>query len=274
MLSISGDGVVDDPRTAESSTDIVTWEIRYRLVGSRDRRDRQNYARLFKALSTLDAQQTTLLGKLRQKYQAVAKSLCKPEVDAFIADPATRATIDQIAALGVTLHGTFADVVEQIDQDFLLTAVIGGTERKKDIYGPDKRAYGLRGSYAGKDISFDANLDYNQIESFRGADQQHSVKFGLAYNGTYLRDLAGYKDQGITVTVAAAFEKYRNVPDAAHDNIAAVNLKLAYPITEALTLPFSITWANHSDLLKDEKEVRGHIGFTYDLSPLLSKPKS
>jgi hypothetical protein len=59
-----------------------------------------------------------------------------------------------------------------------------------------------------------------------------------------------------------------DVPAAAHDKIESANLKLTYPVTETINLPFSITWANHTDLLRGEREIRGNIGFTYDLSPL------
>jgi hypothetical protein len=38
-----------------------------------------------------------------------------------------------------------------------------------------------------------------------------------------------------------------------------------------MKIPFSLTWANHDDLLTGEKNIRGHIGFTIDLSKL-AKP--
>jgi hypothetical protein len=271
----NGDGIVDEPKTADKSTDIITWEVRVRLLGSRDRRDRQNYEKFLgknSPVSQLDDEQTRQLAKLVQRYGARHADqltvFCKPDVDAFIADPANRADLAAFAKGDAQLRKVYEDIAAQIDQSLLVTAVFGGTERHNPIFGPNKRLYGLRASWAAKDMTVDGNLDYNQIKSFRGADEHKSIKFGLAYNGTYLRDLVGYKDQGITLTVALAFEKYHNVPAAAHDKIESANLKLTYPVSETINLPFSITWANHAELLRGEREIRGNIGFTYDLGPL------
>jgi hypothetical protein len=274
----NGDGVVDDPQTADKSTDITTWEVRYRLWGSRDRRDRDNYRKIFDAVREMDDRQLDKLVALAEQYRKLhprqRAAFCKPDVDAFLADRANRPALEEFAKRDAAMRQQYDAVAAQIDKSLLITAVLGGTERHNDKFGPDKRLYGLRASWAREGMTLDANLDYNQIKSFRGADEQKSVKFGLAYNGTYLRDLVGYKDQGITLTVAAAFEKYHNVPTAAHDKIESANVKLTYPVSQTISLPFSLTWANHADLLQGEREIRGNIGFTYDLSPLLSTPKS
>ena len=275
----NGDGVVDDPKTADNATDIVTWELRYRVYGSRDRRDRRNYMRLTEALKGADDTLVARLTAQRRAYialhpeQRLAKFLCRPDVTAFIANPANRATIDEIAKSDAAMRNQFTEITNSIDTSLLVTLVAGGTERRKDIFGPDKRLYGLRTSWAKTDMTVEANLDFNQIKSFRGAPAQDSTKFGLAYNGTCLRDLVGHKNQGVKFTIAAAFEKNRNVPTAAYDQIETANLKITYPISDTISLPFSITWANHTDLLMGEKDIRGNIGFTYDLSPLFSPQK-
>jgi hypothetical protein len=282
-----GDGVVDDPKTADKSTDIVTWEVRVRLLGSRDRRDSNNYKRLLDKTSPIgrrivelndkqDDQLIQLIGKYRAFYQKLHSGretqFCKSDVNAFVGT--NQAALGEFAARDAAIRQQYDAIAADIDKSLLITAVLGGTERHNDKFGPDKRLYGLRASWAREGMTLDANLDYNQIKSFRGADEQKSVKFGLAYNGTYMRDLVGYKDQGITLTVAAAFEKYHNVPSAAHDKIESANVKLTYPVSQTISLPFSLTWANHADLLQGEREIRGNIGFTYDLSPLLSTPKT
>jgi hypothetical protein len=270
-----GNGMVDEPRTADKSTDIITWELRVRLWGSRDRRDKQNYEKFLgkdSPVARSDVELSQQLTRLVQRYFTLHSEqlsvFCKPDVDAFIADSSNRAALAAFAKADAQLRQEYDAIAAQIDESLLVTAVFGGTERHNPIFGPNKRLYGLRASWAATDMTLDANLDYNQIKSFRGAPEQKSVKLGLAYNGTYLRDLVGYKDQGITLTFAAAFEKYHNVPAAAHDKIESANLKLTYPVTETINLPFSITWANHADLLRGEREIRGNIGFTYDLSPL------
>lgn len=268
-----GDGVVDDPKTADSAGDLLTWEVRYRFVGSRDRRDRQNYKTIFGALGKQNASQNVALGNFALKYHAKHPDqlavFCKPDVEAFIADPANRADIESFIAAQAALQKTYDDVTKAVDNSLIVTAIVGGTERKDEALGPDKRNYGVRASYAFEDTTFEGNLDYNEIKSFRGAPSQESTKLGISYNTTRLKGLIGFEERGVMITLAANFEKYRNVPDTAHDKIARANLKATIPITESVSIPLSITWANHTDLLVEEKEIRGNIGFTYDLGGLI-----
>lgn len=79
---------------------------------------------------------------------------------------------------------------------------------------------------------------------------------------------------GIEVSISGAYETYRNVPDAKHDTISKLNAKVELPIMDGVTVPVSITWANHADLLTDEKEIKGLIGFTIDFESILKKKKS
>ena len=53
------------------------------------------------------------------------------------------------------------------------------------------------------------------------------------------------------------------------DVILQVQAKLVIPIANGLNLPFSVTWANRSELIEEE-EIRGRIGFSLDTSRLLS----
>jgi len=270
-----GDGVIDDPKTAESAGDILTWEVRYRVYGSRDRRDKQNYRKFRAGLGAVNDEQTRALGEFAQKFtakhpdQLTAKYFCKPDVDAFLADPLNRKAIDEFIAREAALQQEFERIADEIDNALIVTAVIGGTERKDDLLGPDKRLYAVRASYARRETTFEGNLDYNEVKSFRSAPKQESIKLGLSYNTTRMRGLIGFQEQGVLVTLAANYEKYDNVPDVAHDSIARANLKVTIPVTENVSIPLSITWANHTDLLVEEKEVRGNIGFTYDLSGLI-----
>jgi hypothetical protein len=274
-----GNGTVDDAQTADNATDNMAWEIRLRVYGSHDRRDRHNYAKFRAGLGTANATQLAQLGAFAQAYgtlhpdQSTAKFFCHPDVAKFVADPGNRAAVDQFVAREASLKASFDAIAAEIDTSMLVTIVAGGVERRDDTLGPDKRLYGVRASYGLKDMTFDANLEYNKIKSFHGAEDQSSTKLGLAYNATYLKDLLGYEDHGITVTLSAVYEKYRDVPDTAHDEIAKANIKLTYPLSETVNLLFSTTWANHTDLLDAEKEIRGNIGFTYDLGPLF-KPAS
>ena len=56
-------------------------------------------------------------------------------------------------------------------------------------------------------------------------------------------------------------------------DIAAVQAKLAIPIKgTGFKIPFSITFANRTELVR-ERQVRGNVGFTFDLDTLFSKWK-
>lgn len=269
-----GDGTIDDAKTADKSTDIITWDMRYRLIGSRDRRDRQNYRRLFAVpTASADAQITNLLLEYNRLHPDETVVFCKSGVDAFLSDPNNRARAQAFASADQTARSQYDKIAAEIDQSFLLTLAFGGTERKGTTFGPDKRLVGLRASWAALDATFDANLDYAKTMAFHGAPDARSTKFGLAYNNIYLKGLVGFENRGITFALSAAWEKYRNVPQAAHDDIGRANIKLTYPISATVNLPFSITWANHTDLLNGEKEIRGNIGFTYDLDPLFKPTK-
>jgi hypothetical protein len=50
-------------------------------------------------------------------------------------------------------------------------------------------------------------------------------------------------------------------------NIAVANFRLELPIAAAVSIPFSISYANRTELLR-EKEVKGHFGLTFDLDKL------
>jgi hypothetical protein len=158
------------------------------------------------------------------KKKVAAPGLCvqggpdiHPDVVEFVADPGNRAAVDQFIAREAALQASFEAIAAEIDTSMLVTAVAGGIERRDDLLGPGKRSYGVRASYALKDMTFDANLDYNKTKSFRGADDQSSTKFGLACNATYLKELLGYDDHGITLSVSGAYEKYRDVAGAPND---------------------------------------------------------
>ena len=46
-----------------------------------------------------------------------------------------------------------------------------------------------------------------------------------------------------------------------------MNVRLEVPLRDGITLPLSVTWASHRDLLTEESDIRGNIGFTFNFSP-------
>lgn len=55
-------------------------------------------------------------------------------------------------------------------------------------------------------------------------------------------------------------------------DIAVGQLKFTFPVKGGFKIPLSVTFANRTELVK-EKEVRGNIGFTFDLDSLFSRFK-
>ena len=82
-----------------------------------------------------------------------------------------------------------------------------------------------------------------------------AYKLGVEYSKFLLKGNAGFNGQGIKSSVSLVYEKFDNVPGAMHDEIAKLGVKFEYKVNQNVTVPLSITWVNHEDLLSDEDEV-------------------
>lgn len=67
------------------------------------------------------------------------------------------------------------------------------------------------------------------------------------------------------ISLAARFE----FPDETGKTIAIAQFRTEIPVATGVTLPFSVSWANRSELI-DESEVRAHFGFTLDTDKLFA----
>ena len=67
----------------------------------------------------------------------------------------------------------------------------------------------------------------------------------------------------ITYSLSGQLERF----EEKGTNIAIANFRLELPIASAVSIPFSISYANRTELL-NEKEVRGHFGLAFDLDKL------
>jgi hypothetical protein len=122
------------------------------------------------------------------------------------------------------------------------------------------------GKVAPLDITANAGISfYNRPNSslhqsktrhfFGSLELQGSSKNPFRVN---LKDLSK-----VTYSVSARLEHMKET----RTNVAAVQIKVEIPIVTALTLPFSVSYANRTELIK-EKEVKGHFGLTLDLDKL------
>jgi hypothetical protein len=159
---------------------------------------------------------------------------------------------------------------EQIDRSPVWSFFIGGISRSKE-FGTDSRKAGIRGAMGGDDQGFTFNLEWTQIDGVGGSKDPTEWKAGLEYAMLALKGvpLSGKASRdGVRISLSGAYERFDDVPAAKHDTNAKLNAKMELPISESIKLPLSITWANHKDLIEGEDEIRGHIGFTLDLSKL------
>ena len=273
-----GDGLADPPLEAEELGDIVTWDIQYRFAGSRDRRDEENYKELHGAVEQSFTAAADAWSRVYYRaHQVFGDEECIPKTE--VVERLSKELGTELRAAGraqAILQGEVSAQLQRIDGHMVWTGFFGGTSRREE-FGQDEIALGLRGAWGiGQTNSAGGvvNAEWRRTDGVAGADDQTTLKIGAEYSTFLLKGRLGLPDD-ITFAAGAAFEMFDNVPDAAHESIARVNAKLEIPLREGISIPLSVSWANHADLLEDESEVRGHVGFTFDLSPgeLLKAPR-
>jgi hypothetical protein len=274
-----GDPVVDasgqpgTPLQADQLGDIVNWELRYRLLGTRDRRDGSNYKLLQDAAGKAFNQSFSEFVDLvndKDFDQAIVGSC----YDLQKVDEILRAKQEKLASLArseAALSAKVQDANRKIDTRALLTLVVGGVERRQR-FGPNKSMAALRGAFGDQNRGYTANLEWSRMDGQSGAPRPTTWKLAFQYSMLLGRGNPALAEP-INLALDGDLEKFQDVPDAAHATIAKLHLKLDFPITKGVKLPISITWANHRDLLTNEREIRGNVGFTIDTSQLL-KPAS
>lgn len=271
---IDGDGTLEPAQTLESLADIVTIDLRFRLSKrSRDRRDPDNYGeiqtRVRASLQNVDFHVNDIATDLdKEGFRPAQMPDCREQLTARLA----AYDVEKLKALGVALNKTavdYADAIKDIDSSVIWTLAVSGTERDRE-FGQDKVRVGIRGAMGAKESDWNVNFDYGETESLTAADDQKTTKLAFEWKVKVLERLMG--STGLDASFSASVEHYENVPDVAHDRVSKLNARLVYPISDTLKIPISVTWANHADLLTDESDIRGNIGFTVDFDSL-SAPK-
>ncbi|HZF14641.1 MAG TPA: hypothetical protein VE046_01735 [Steroidobacteraceae bacterium] len=272
-----GDGTVDDALTSTSLGDIVSFELRYRFAGSRDRRDSVNEKRYFRAMGKLFDPAAAAFTDVTTAMTSDALKL-PPQADGlYCMSDAEQLADSHAAAIDPAVMTTqlYLDartrVLEEIDSAPIWTAVVGATNQK-DEFGPDRWWLGVRGAGGlGPDQGWSVSLDYGETDSLAGGESARRIKAGLEWASLIGKKWVSPKQGGIRASLSGAWEKWTNVPGAANDDVASLNLKLVYPLSDTISVPLSITWANKKDLLRDESEIRGYIGFTFDFDGAIRK---
>lgn len=270
----NGDGMADEALGAKALDDIVTWELRVRFWGSRDRRNRSNYEPILDRLTTQEdallAQVPAVLPNLlldpRVLGYQIPRTGCieSGRWDELVGQAWFKEFLAANAEALVGANFAYREALREVDNGLLLTAVLTGVEREKQ-FGPDKLGAGLRGSWS----DFTLNFDWMTMDSTVNKSEVDEFKVGLQWARPVLKDLVG-KD-GVDVSLGVAVEIFDDSPDVKHDTTVKVQGKLEIPIPrmEGVTLPISLTWANHEDLLSKDDQVIGRIGINVDTAKLL-----
>jgi hypothetical protein len=267
-----GDGKDDDPLTAQNLDDIVTYEVKYRVWGSRDRRDQENWKRYFavtsdsfekvdaaiRALVTLSLKDVVLENNVPI---GVSASGFEARLAGAEGQPLVSTLREAYAALKRDIKA--ANTVT--DKRLIWTAAIAG-KHQKEQFGRDNWKLGLRGEGATGRVDHTINIDWSQVDALTG-DDPTVFKGGYKLACKILQNTWLTKD-GATVSFDGVFEHYDHVPDATHSTVAKAALKLEIPLSKSATVPFSATYVNHRDLLTGQQGWIGHVGVTWDLSPL------
>lgn len=273
-----GDGVADPALEAKHRTDIVTWEARIRVFGSRDRLE--HFGRYKEALkdevrddlpfANSSAAWMKLINALKERLRPCATPA---EVVGFLEEPELHELLLASAFADTTLEKAAKDVDKSIDRAPVWTLAVGGTDREPQ-YGPNKLKAALRGDIAGeKGRNLTLNLEWLQTDGLAGLADPTTWR--LAAEGSVLK-LAGTRlggTDGIKVSFSGAYEMFDDVPGATHDTNVKLNGKLELPLAKGLNLPVSITWANHEDLISEDDELSAHVGFTLSWGDLLKGRK-
>lgn len=268
-----GDGQVDEALQADQLQDNVVWEVRYRFAGTRDRRDNRNFNKLLGSVRALSDQlaemEQEILAELGRFINLTGSCIEAKQVKTFLNQPGVRPRLQEIVSRSRELRDAILEVNEKIDSRTVWSLVTGGISREEQL-GPDERRIGIRGAFGSEssDRSLTLNLDWTETEGLLGAPDSTKLRAALQLSTLWLKGSL-ISPEGVTVSLSGAYETFQDIPEGAHDTNAKFNLKLDFPLTRGISVPFSLTWANHKDLIEGEAEIRGHIGFTLDLGQLL-----
>ncbi|HVT37246.1 MAG TPA: hypothetical protein VHE37_16800 [Nevskiaceae bacterium] len=274
-----GDGKPDAAETAANSSDIVSWEFTYRFYGSRDRRDPQNFERFFARSAQGNAQLDQLYAptmlQTSKSLKAMGHDMHSSCVTAeerlkLASDAALVEKYRSVAAAADMVDSAANEILQEIDQGTLWTLYINGVSRKPQ-FGNDEYGAGIRGGWGGPDRGLTLNAGYRQVQDGPAGPLNRSAIGALQFSQLVMRKNALSKE-GMKLSLSARLEKYWDHAPV-HGTIAKLNAQLEIPVSDAVTIPLSVTWANHTDLVTGEKDVRGNIGISFNPSELFKPTK-
>lgn len=271
-IDADGDGKPDDPADAKNLTDNFAIEMQYRFIGSRDRRDYAIPADLQGAAANFMAAMAH--SKVRERFvdpvfdELNGKNLDDAACTALAKQVSLSPDFSAVLKADENLSTLIAQRENQIDTSWVWSIAATAVERKSYL-GPDKYSIALRGLKGIEAQSYHKfNLELGRVNSLApGQPNIDTAKLAYEYSRPVLTgiDLGGGQP---TFSAALFAERYRNAPSPAPSSVATLGVKWVFPISKGISVPLSISWANHTALLSDKDEVFGHVGINLDLDQL------
>jgi hypothetical protein len=276
-----GDGKADEPLEAKVLDDSVAWELQYRLLGSRDRRDSAAASRMIATFRQAHEAQTTALSDvlkaLRQfeearrpeRGAAADSSFCSADFDvAFQGDSAVSGAFSQALMAAGRLRADYDAAVKAEDHAFVLTVYSSGIERNPEL-GPDKLSFGARAVWGSPRLDHTLNLSWARSDATAGLPRPTTFKAGYQASGLIRQVLGGNQAQA---SLFASWERIQDVPGAKFKTVVQAGGTLELTLASGVKVPLTLKWVNHRDLLAGADEVVGNVGISIDLSELKQAP--
>jgi len=269
------DGVPEPVATIDRPLDIVSWDLQVQVFGTRDRRDPQNFRQYLNSpaattFSRLNVEFAAFLARWKTDITQMAAAngeLLEERFRDFLERADVQADLLGVSALRAQLLQEHQAIDKEIDRQMVWTVAFGGTHQG-DQFGPDKLKIGAKGvwSFLTGPQTWDntINVGYVHAASIGVLPDSSSLTFGWKL-GTKLVKTLALVSNGIDSSASLATEHYRDVPTALHDNIIKASVTIAFNFTKSVSVPLTVTYANHSDLLTKQNKVFGHLGLSYDL---------
>lgn len=290
-----GDGKPEAAKASENLLDIATAELRWRFWGTRDRRDAASIAAYSDAMEKISMEITALALPLEEQLRAMIETH-----DATATDPKERilvtcingdrclpdASVARVKAMAIDskplwarlavlgfLYGEAAEAamkeaIDAVDRQ-AIWSVVASTTRQKADFGPNRFGFGVRGLFATGRWDHVANADWNRAH-WRG-DIGESNSYKLTYGVSRLLSGDPFAESAPKLTFSVHGEWFHNWPGAKHNETLGAGIRLDFPFNEKISLPISLNYSNHSDLLTDQKLLSAHIGLAIDFSGLGKK---
>jgi hypothetical protein len=273
-LDRDGDGQIDPIATVENPLDILTWELQWQAFGTRDRRARENFESYLAAVSPIFTQHNVVFAEVLTRWKDdiirmsnAAGMISEAEFKQFLERDDVGADLMRLASLRTRLTTAHGEQDKAVDRSMVWTLTFGATHQP-DEFGPDRIRFGAKGVWGfflGSTL-WDSTVSASYVHAQEVGVLPDADSFNIGWKGsTKLLKTHALVANGIDWAASASAEHYNDVPGAIYDTIVKANTTLTLNFTKSISVPLSVTYANHRDLLTKEKKVFGHIALSYDL---------